>query len=117
MIGSKSIQLLTPTKDIALQLTDRVVSGSFGTVLANMVASNGYLVRLWLRDQKLALIIENDRVNKRYLPGFTLDSSLHVTTCLKTCLSDADTVFLLYLVRYYVVFCIAYRNLFYRTSI
>jgi glycerol-3-phosphate dehydrogenase (NAD(P)+) len=66
--------------------------GSFGTVLANIISSNGYVARLWLRDKHLASEIKKTRVNKRYLPGLTLHSSLDVTDCLKTCLLDADIV-------------------------
>ena len=34
--------------------------GSFGTVLANIAASNGYEVRLWVRDADQALRINSE---------------------------------------------------------
>jgi glycerol-3-phosphate dehydrogenase (NAD(P)+) len=37
--------------------------GSFGTVLANIAASNGYEVRLWVRDAEQALRINSEGAN------------------------------------------------------
>ena len=37
--------------------------GSFGTVLANLAASNGHEVRLWVRDADQALRINSEGVN------------------------------------------------------
>ena len=66
--------------------------GSFGTVLANIVAHNGFPVRLWLRDQALAEEIRQTRVNSRYVPGLDLHEDLEIVTDLSLCISDADTV-------------------------
>jgi glycerol-3-phosphate dehydrogenase (NAD(P)+) len=66
--------------------------GSFGTVLANIVAHNGFPVRLWLRDETLAQEMRETRVNSRYLPGLVLHENLEIVTDLSVCISDADTV-------------------------
>jgi len=66
--------------------------GSFGTVLANIVACNGYPVRLWMRDENLAQEIRQTKVNSRYVPGLALHDSLEIVTDLSECISDAGTV-------------------------
>jgi glycerol-3-phosphate dehydrogenase (NAD(P)+) len=66
--------------------------GSFGTVLANIVAHNGFPVRLWLRDEELAQEMRQTRVNSRYVPGLVLHDDLEIVTDLSVCISDADTV-------------------------
>jgi glycerol-3-phosphate dehydrogenase (NAD(P)+) len=66
--------------------------GSFGTVLANIVAHNGFPVRLWLRDEELAQEMGQTRVNSRYVPGLVLHDDLEIVTDLSVCISDADTV-------------------------
>jgi glycerol-3-phosphate dehydrogenase (NAD(P)+) len=43
--------------------------GSFGTVIANIIANNGYLVKLWVRSEDLVSEINNDQLNNFYLPG------------------------------------------------
>ena len=42
--------------------------GSFGTVLANIAASNGYNVSLWVRDSDQALRINSEGANTTYHP-------------------------------------------------
>ena len=42
--------------------------GSFGTVLANIAASNGYEVCLWVRDAEQALRINSEGANSTYHP-------------------------------------------------
>jgi glycerol-3-phosphate dehydrogenase (NAD(P)+) len=66
--------------------------GSFGTVLANIVAHNGFPVRLWMRDQALAEEIRQTRVNSRYVPGLNLHEDLEIVTDFSVCISEADTI-------------------------
>jgi|TARA_B110000977_G_scaffold101219_1_gene132664 glycerol-3-phosphate dehydrogenase (NAD(P)+) len=66
--------------------------GSFGTVLANIVAHNGFPVRLWMRDQALAQEIRQTRVNSRYVPGLNLHEDLEIVTDFSVCISEADTI-------------------------
>jgi|TARA_B110001469_G_scaffold125912_1_gene142281 glycerol-3-phosphate dehydrogenase (NAD(P)+) len=66
--------------------------GSFGTVLANIVAHNGFPVRLWMRDQTLAQEMRQTRVNSRYVPGLNLHADLEIVTDFSVCISEADTI-------------------------
>lgn len=68
--------------------------GSFGTTLANLMASHGVPVTLWLRDQVVADEINREHRNNRYLPDIPLDPRLVVTTDLHAALATAQLVFL-----------------------
>lgn len=67
--------------------------GSFGTVIANMVAENGFDVHLWLRDESLAENINKNHQNSRYLPGYNLSERLSASTSMERVLEGADLVF------------------------
>ena len=67
--------------------------GSFGTVVANIVASNGHSTKLWLRNLELAEHINQTRENSEYLPGYHLAPSLEATNDLVQAVSSADIVF------------------------
>ena len=49
--------------------------GSFGTVLANLAASNGYNVSLWVRDSEQALRINSEGANTTYHPELKLSKN------------------------------------------
>ncbi len=66
--------------------------GSFGTVLANMAAENGYNVSLWMRNQTLADTINTTRENSRYMPGYRLHPSLVATTNLQEAVADSSLI-------------------------
>ncbi len=67
--------------------------GSFGTVIANIIATNGNRVRLWLRNAERAEEINRDRENSEYLPGYRLHEALMATTELAATLAGIDTLF------------------------
>ena len=67
--------------------------GSFGTAIANMIASNGYAVTRWLRSEVRAASIRDSRENSDYLPGYQLHSAMEVSTDLEQALAGAQTVF------------------------
>ena len=67
--------------------------GSFGTAIANMIASNGYPVTLWLRSEARAKSIRDNRENPDYLPNYQLHVAMGVSTDLKQALDGAQTVF------------------------
>ncbi|UVE19273.1 NAD(P)H-dependent glycerol-3-phosphate dehydrogenase [Pseudomonas sp. LS44] len=50
--------------------------GSFGTAVANLLAENGQLVRLWMRDPEQAEAIRVTRENPRYLKGVKVHPSV-----------------------------------------
>jgi glycerol-3-phosphate dehydrogenase (NAD(P)+) len=67
--------------------------GSFGTVIANIVAENGYSVSLWLRDPARAEQLNQTHENSRYLPDYKLSQNLIASSCIEDVLKDADLVF------------------------
>ena len=67
--------------------------GSFGTVIANIIASNQHRVSLWMRNDERADIVNASRENPTYLPGYELDPRLQATTDLQQSVATADIVF------------------------
>ncbi len=68
--------------------------GSFGTALADISATNGHRVKLWMRDTEQVGSINNNHVNARYLPEFQIHPSVTADTDLAAVVSDADIVFI-----------------------
>ena len=67
--------------------------GSFGTVLANLAASNGYKVSLWVRDSEHALRINSEGANKPYHPELKLSENIIASESLKDVMQDASIIF------------------------
>jgi glycerol-3-phosphate dehydrogenase (NAD(P)+) len=67
--------------------------GSFGTVIANIIATNGNRVSLWLRNRERAEGINQHRENSEYLPGYRLHEYLTATTALEAALEGIDILF------------------------
>ena len=67
--------------------------GSFGTVVANMMAANNHDVTLWMRSEAGAQAIVDSGENAAYLPGYRLHEDLAISTDLKQAVSGCDTVF------------------------
>ncbi|MCP8689265.1 NAD(P)H-dependent glycerol-3-phosphate dehydrogenase [Marinobacterium sedimentorum] len=67
--------------------------GSFGTVLANIMAEKGIQVRLWMRDAQQVENVRKRRENSKYLPGYPLAATLEAHTSLADALSGAELVF------------------------
>jgi glycerol-3-phosphate dehydrogenase (NAD(P)+) len=55
-------------------------AGSWGTALADLLASNGHAVTLWVYEPELAQRLPHTRENDVYLPGFTLAEGLTYTS-------------------------------------
>ena len=68
--------------------------GSFGTVIANIIANNGYLVKLWVRSEDLVSEINNDQLNNFYLPGYKFNKSILATSSMADAVSDTGLIFL-----------------------
>lgn len=66
--------------------------GSFGTALANIVATNGHHTCLWFRNEVRAAECQRTHENSQYLPGYRLHDRLHVTADLEKALVHADVV-------------------------
>lgn len=67
-------------------------AGSWGTVLAMVLAENGLDTILWARRKEVAEEINQQRRNKRYVPGITLPKSLRATTSLSEAVTNCDLV-------------------------
>jgi len=67
--------------------------GSFGTAIANMIASNGHPVTLWMRDAENARHCMEAGENTPYLPGYKLDPRLQVSADIEAALEGATVVF------------------------
>ena len=63
-------------------------AGSWGTTLANLLATKGYLVTLWCFEEDLAERILHSRINDLYLPEVNLSKKLHITSSLKSAVSE-----------------------------
>lgn len=68
--------------------------GSFGTVLANLLAENSLATRLWVRDPLQATDMERGRENRRYVPGLKFSPLLHVTASLQESVQGSELVLL-----------------------
>ncbi len=66
--------------------------GSFGTALASIISANGHDAHLWFRNKARADACQKTRVNITYLPGYTIDDALHISSDMKACLKAADVV-------------------------
>ncbi len=67
--------------------------GSFGTIIANIIAQNGHNTLLWMRDAEQVEILNRDRENLSYLPGFILHENIKAIESLEMAVADADMVF------------------------
>ncbi len=65
--------------------------GAWGTALAQMVASDGTMVRLWAYEADVVDAINRHRINAAYLPGLTLHASIAATTALAD-LADCSAI-------------------------
>ena len=66
--------------------------GSFGTVLANIAASNGNNVALWVRDSDQALRINSEGANSTYHPELQLSPNIAASEILEDVIKDSDIV-------------------------
>ena len=66
--------------------------GSFGTVLANIAASNGYDVSLWVRDSEQALRINSEGANTTYHPELQLSSNIEASENLESVIKKSNMI-------------------------
>ncbi len=66
--------------------------GSFGTVLANLLAENASEAVLWMRDSARAAEVSRSRENTAYFPGYTLHDNLTITADLQQALQGSELV-------------------------
>ena len=76
-------------------MNDKVVvlgGGSFGTVVANMIACNGFPVTLWMRDSENARLSRASGCNQKYLVGYGLSDDLIISANLDEAVRDAGII-------------------------
>lgn len=66
--------------------------GSFGTVVANIMADNDIKTVQWMRNAKTAESINTLHENPKYLPGVKLNPSLTATTDISASIVDTDII-------------------------
>jgi glycerol-3-phosphate dehydrogenase (NAD(P)+) len=71
-----------------------VGAGSWGTALANLLASKGYAVDLWVYEEDVKDQIRKDRENRIFLPGITLSENLFPSNNLAEVVSGKDLILL-----------------------
>lgn len=67
-------------------------AGSWGTALANVLASNDNEVCMWARKPEVAEAITNEHRNPRYLSNAALDPAITATAKLEEALAGAGAV-------------------------
>ena len=68
--------------------------GSFGTVLANLAASKGHDVSLWVKDSDKALRINSESRNTEYHPELKLSSNITASEKLEEIIPQSEIIFL-----------------------
>ena len=66
--------------------------GSFGTVLANIAASNGNNVDLWVRDSEQALRINSEGANSTYHPELKLSENIYASEILEDVVKNSSLI-------------------------
>ena len=69
-----------------------VGAGSWGTALANLLATKGYLIDWWVFEEDLSRQLKEKRENYVFLPGITLSENLRPTNDLQKVVADKDMV-------------------------
>lgn len=77
-----------PEKNVAV-----IGGGSFGTVIANILARNGHHTSLWMRDAERVESLNTTRQNVTYLPGLELNERVIATDDLRAAVQDVDIIF------------------------
>ena len=69
-----------------------VGGGSWGTALANLLATKGFQVDFWMFEEEVREQIEKHRQNRIFLPGFTLSDNLVPSNDLARVVTGKDLV-------------------------
>lgn len=67
--------------------------GSFGTVIANIIAENGHDVSFWMRSAEVAAAINSSHENAGYLPGYHLHERVVANHDMSSAVSGAEVIF------------------------
>ncbi len=66
--------------------------GSWGTALANLLATNGHSVTIWAREAEVCSSINSDNENSLFLPGIKLPKNIKATQSLEEALKDTSLI-------------------------
>lgn len=69
-------------------------SGSMGTALSYLLASNGYQIDMWARRQEIAEMINERKINMEYMPGVNISEHVRATTSLGKCVTESEKIVL-----------------------
>ncbi|MBF0541193.1 MAG: NAD(P)-dependent glycerol-3-phosphate dehydrogenase [Nitrospirae bacterium] len=69
-------------------------AGSWGTALSGMLAEKGLDVTLWAFEEFVVNDISTSRINKTFLPEYTLPANLNITSDLKQAVTNAAIIIL-----------------------
>ncbi len=72
--------------------TTIIGAGAWGTTLSWLLGSRGHPVALWARRPEFATQLQQQRENRKYLPGVVLPETVTVTSDLPRALAEAQTV-------------------------
>ena len=67
-------------------------AGSWGTALAGLLATKGFMVDLWAHRPEQASALEKERENRAYLPGYALPEGVRSTADLAACVAGKPVV-------------------------
>jgi len=67
--------------------------GSFGTVIANIIADNRHDLSFWMRDADVAHCVNTTHKNSQYLPGYVLNERVRATADMEAAVSNAEVIF------------------------
>jgi len=67
--------------------------GSFGTVIANITAENGYDVSFWMRNESQAEQLNLTRENSQYLPNYRLNERIVATSDMADAVKGSGLIF------------------------
>lgn len=65
-------------------------AGAWGTALGTALSRGGHNVQLWARETEVIDSINNNHENRRFLPGYPLESSLRATTDIEEAAGGKD---------------------------
>ena len=67
--------------------------GSFGTVVANIIALNGHDVQFWMRSSDLVNEVNECHENSQYLPGYALSRRVVATESMADAVTKSSLIF------------------------
>ena len=67
-------------------------AGSWGTALANLLAKNGHKVNIYTRDKNVLRSINENNINQKYFPNYSLDPKVKAFNTLDSSLNSSDII-------------------------